>query len=65
MADEFLQYKAFPNPLASDEEKDTYEYGLNFAQAIQYEWWFRPETGVGRFYDKRDKYHHLRLYARV
>lgn len=53
-----------PNPLASDEEKNTEAYGLQFAKEIEREWWYRPSTGSCEYYDKRDKYHNLRLYAR-
>ena len=55
---------SYPNPLAPDEEKVTDDYGLQMAKAIEYEWWHRPEEGNSAFYDKRDIYHNLRLYAR-
>ena len=54
----------FPDHLASDEEKNTQMFGLQMAKAIEYEWFHRPETGVCSYYDKRDKYHNLRLYGR-
>jgi len=59
-----LRKTAYPNPLAPDEEKRTEDYGLQMAKAIEYEWWHRPEEGNSSFYDKRDVYHNLRLYAR-
>lgn len=59
-----LTKRTYPNPLAPDEEKVTDEYGLSMGKAIEYEWWHRPENGQSNFYDKRDVYHNLRLYAR-
>ena len=59
-----FSYSGFPSPLASDEEKKTYEYGLGVAKAIEYEWFYRPESGGCSYYDKRDRYHKLRLYSR-
>lgn len=56
--------KGFPNHLAPDEEKNKEAFGLQMAKAIEQEWFFRPETGSCDYYDKRDKYHKLRLYAR-
>lgn len=55
----------FPDFLASDEEKATESFGLSVAKAIEYEWFYRSEEGGScEYYDKRDKYHKLRLYAR-
>jgi len=54
----------YPNVLAPDEIKEKEEYGLQFAKAIEQEWFFRPERGSCTYYDKRSKYHSLRLYAR-
>jgi len=56
--------KGFPDILAPDEVKAKDEYGLHFAKQIEYEWFFRPERGASSYYDKRNKYHNLRLYAR-
>jgi len=56
--------RSYPNYLAPDEEKMTEEYGLQMGKAIEYEWWFRPENSQCKFFDKRDRYHELRLYAR-
>lgn len=61
---EVISKRSFPNYLAPDEEKKTEAYGLEMAKAIEYEWWYRPENGQCSFFDKRDKYHNLRLYAR-
>ena len=56
----------FPNPLAPDAEKNTEEYALKWCRAIHAEWYFQPDAGggVSRYFDKRDKYHRLRLYSR-
>lgn len=56
---------SFPDPLAPDEEKIKDDYGLAWAKAIEHEWFYRPETGGEcSFYDRRSKFHLLRLYAR-
>lgn len=54
----------FPDHLAPDEVKSTDEFGLKMAKAIEYEWFYRPNDGSCRYYDKREQYHNLRLYAR-
>ena len=64
ISDKAVRFTTFPDPLASNEEKKSEEYGLQYAQAIQYEWYHRPEGSTCRFLDKRDQYHELRLYAR-
>jgi hypothetical protein len=55
---------AFPDVLAPDEVKSEDAYGIQFAKQIEHEWFFRPEQGACSYYDKREKYHNLRLYAR-
>ncbi|NRA77267.1 MAG: hypothetical protein HRU18_03580 [Pseudoalteromonas sp.] len=62
--DKIVPRVGFPDILAPDEEKNTDEYGLKVAQAIQAEWFFRSNSGVCGYQDKRDEYHRLRLYAR-
>ena len=59
-----IERTSFPDYLAPDEEKNLEEYGLKMAKAIEYEWWYRPENNSCSFFDKREKYHTLRLYAR-
>lgn len=59
-----INFHPFPDYLASDEEKIKPEYGLQMGLAIQYEWFKRPSSGSSSYYDRRDKYHKLRLYAR-
>ena len=53
----------FPSQFVSDADKNTYEYGLQIGQAIQYEW-FRRDYNNCRFYDQWADFHRLRLYAR-
>lgn len=59
-----ISKRSFPDYLAPDEVKKLDEYGLAMGKAIEYEWWYRPENGQCAFFDKRDNYHNLRLYAR-
>lgn len=59
-----LTKRVYPDPLAPDEDKIKEEYGIAMGKAIEYEWWNRPEGGQSAFYNKRDVYHNLRLYAR-
>lgn len=54
----------FPDVLAPDEEKAEEVYGLNYAKRIEYDW-FNKTSGKGcAYYDRRDRFHELRLYAR-
>ena len=53
----------FPSQAVSDAEKVTYNYGLQVARAIEAEW-FTKDSGVGRYFQTREEYHRLRLYAR-
>ena len=54
---------SFPDQFASDKEKESYEYGLQIGQSIQYEW-FRKDNQNSRFYNQWGDFHRLRLYAR-
>tara|TARA_R110000787_G_scaffold3543_4_gene13845 strand:+ start:5948 stop:8383 length:2436 start_codon:yes stop_codon:yes gene_type:complete len=58
-----LQSTSFPNQFVSDATKDTFEYGLQVGQAIQYEW-FRRDSNQCRFYSQWQQFNRLRLYAR-
>ena len=58
------QIAQFPTQAVSDSVKKSKEYGLKVAHAIQTEW-FSRDSGVGRFFQTRDEYHRLRLYARA
>ena len=53
----------FPSQMVSDEEKQTYEYGLKIGKAIEGEW-FKRKNNTCRFYDQWGEFHRLRLYAR-
>ena len=54
---------AFPDQFASDKQKESYEYGLQIGNSIQYEW-FRKDNNNSRFYNQWGDFHRLRLYAR-
>jgi len=53
----------FPDPLATDAEKATPEYGLQVGKAIEGEWFKRKGMSC-RYYDQVGEFHRLRLYAR-
>jgi hypothetical protein len=53
----------FPDPLATDSEKATPEYGLRVGKAIENEWFKRKGMSC-RYYDQVGEFHRLRLYAR-
>jgi hypothetical protein len=55
--------RSFPDQLAPDYEKESFEYGLKVGQAIQYEW-FRKKGNSCKFYDQWIDFHRMRLYAR-
>ena len=57
------QISHFPSQAVSDAEKATYDYGIQVARAIEAEW-FTKDSGVGRYFQTREEYHRLRLYAR-
>ena len=54
---------SFPSQFATDAEKETFEFGLQVGQAIQYEW-FRKDGNQCRYYSQWRDFHRLRLYAR-
>ena len=59
--------RSMPDHLAPDEEKNKEEWGLKMAKLIEFEHFYRPETSGGgscSYYDKRSKFHNLRMYAR-
>lgn len=58
-----VNFSAFPNHDASDNEKSQEHFGLKVAQAIQYEWFNRNGSNC-RYYDQQKSFHELRLYAR-
>ena len=53
----------FPSQISSNEEKDSYEYGLRIGQAIQYEW-FKRDGGSCNYYNRWIDFNTRRLYAR-
>jgi hypothetical protein len=53
----------FPDPLATDAEKATPDYGLQVGKAIEGEWFKRKGMSC-RYYDQVGEFHRLRLYAR-
>lgn len=52
----------FPNQFVSDEEKDTYEYGLRVGHAIESEW-FSRDNGNSLYGQIRSEFLTRRLYA--
>jgi len=54
---------AFPDQVVPEEEKNSREYGLQVAQAIEGEW-FRNSSGQNRFISNFQNFNRLRLYAR-
>jgi hypothetical protein len=55
---------SFPSQVVSNEEKDTFEYGKQVAQAIEYEWFRQGRTNGNRYLTNWNQFHNLRLYAR-
>ena len=53
----------FPSQVVSDDEKNSYDYGLKIAKAIQHEW-FHTENGYNKYKTNINNFHKLRLYAR-
>lgn len=61
----YYEKRGYPDQLASDEDKKKDSFGLKLAKMIEYEWFYQPSGGGScPYYDKRDRYHKLRLYAR-
>ena len=54
---------SFPSHAVSDSEKAGEDYGLQVANAIEHEW-FRKDSGSTKYYNSRQRYSNLRLYAR-
>jgi len=53
----------FPSQVVSDDEKQTIEYGLKVARAIEHEW-FHIDRGSNKYRTNHNNFHKLRLYAR-
>jgi hypothetical protein len=60
----FTSGVGFPNQFASDQEKETLEYGLRVGQAIESEW-FSRDHGTSLYGEMRSEYLTRRLYARA
>tara|TARA_B100001059_G_scaffold97228_1_gene96483 strand:- start:1613 stop:4036 length:2424 start_codon:yes stop_codon:yes gene_type:complete len=58
------KYSQFPSQAVSDSEKRSIEYGTAVATAIEQEWFNSGNGSQGRYYELRDNFHRLRLYAR-
>lgn len=63
MAKTQKDYSIFPSQAVSDSKKRSSDYGLEVAKAIEQEW-FNKDRGLGKYYQTRDEFHRLRLYAR-
>ena len=57
-----ITYRGFPSQNESFEVQKSSDYGLQVAEAIQYEW-FRRNGATCRYYDQRDEFHKRRMYA--
>lgn len=55
---------SFPDPMAPDEVQKTEEYGLQWGNSIQGEWFHRKDGGGSAFHERQDQFHYLRTYAR-
>jgi len=53
----------FPSQVVSDLEKMSYEYGLKVAKAIESEW-FNVNQNNNKYYNNKNNFKKLRLYAR-
>ena len=54
---------SFPSHAVSEIEKASEDYGLQVANAIEHEW-FKKDSGSTKYYNSRQNYNNLRLYAR-
>ena len=52
----------FPSQVVSDAKKESLEYGLEVAKAIENEWFHGQHTN--RYHSLKNRFHELRLYAR-
>ena len=55
---------SFPDQVVPDAEKQTWEYGLKVAKAIEGEWFSNEMNNGYRFDSTYTNFHNLRLYAR-
>jgi len=54
----------FPSQVVSDQEKASWEYGSQVAQAIEQEWFSQGRTSGNRYLTNWNNFHMLRSYAR-
>lgn len=54
----------FPSQFVPDSVKETFEFGLQICQAVQYEWFRKDGNQQCKYYGQWRDYHRLRLYAR-
>tara|TARA_B110000908_G_scaffold141027_1_gene168471 strand:- start:226 stop:2637 length:2412 start_codon:yes stop_codon:yes gene_type:complete len=55
---------SFPSQVVSDEEKASWDYGLQVSQAIENEWFDQGRANGNRYLSNSNNFHQLRLYAR-
>ena len=55
---------AFPSQVVSDEEKASWDYGLQVSKAIENEWFDQGRANGNRYLSNSNNFHQLRLYAR-
>ena len=55
---------SFPSQVVSDEEKASWDYGLQVSRAIENEWFDQGRTSGNRYLSNSNNFHQLRLYAR-
>tara|TARA_R110001606_G_scaffold271065_1_gene419633 strand:+ start:484 stop:2892 length:2409 start_codon:yes stop_codon:yes gene_type:complete len=55
---------SFPSQVVSDVEKESLEYGIQVARAIEQEWFDQGRTNANRYQTNYNNFHQLRLYAR-
>lgn len=58
-----IKNETFPSHGCSDYEKQSPEFGLKVAKAIESDW-FKMKSSTCRYYDQYAEFHRLRLYAR-
>ena len=59
-----IAQSAFPSQFVPDSVKETFEFGLQICQAVQFEWFRKDGNQQCRYYGQWRDYHRLRLYAR-
>jgi hypothetical protein len=58
-----IKNETFPSHGCSDYEKQSPEFGLKVAKAVESDW-FKMKSGSCRYYDQYSEFHRLRLYSR-